>query len=66
MILLPMFGLAHGYSDRDVNLAFNILKFGVILFTIFQLLELDILADISLGAIVISIFLYLNTVNNTL
>ncbi|NPA27908.1 MAG: hypothetical protein GXN91_02510 [Epsilonproteobacteria bacterium] len=59
MILLPMFGLAHGYDDRDVNLAFKIITYSVVAFSIFKLLSLDFLANLTLVAIVAALFLYL-------
>ena len=59
MILLPMFGLAHGYDDSSVNLAFKILVGSVIAFSIFKLIGLNFLANIALLAMAVGIGFYL-------
>jgi len=59
MVLLPMFGLAHGYEDKDVELAFKILVYSVIAFSILRLIGLDILSNIALLAIAVGIIFYL-------
>ena len=59
MVLLPMFGLAHGYDDKDVENAFKLLVGSVIGFSVLKLIGLDILANISLLASVVAVGLYL-------
>ncbi len=59
MVLLPMFGLAHGYEDKDVKLSFKILIFATLGFGLFKLFNLNFLANITLIAIIVAVFLYL-------
>ncbi len=59
MILLPMFGLAHGYSDKDVELAFKIITISVVLFSIFRLFNLNLLATFTIITMAGGIGLYL-------
>ena len=59
IILLPMFGLAHGFDDRDINLAFKILVSSVIAFSIFKLIGLEFLANLSLFSMAVGIVFYL-------
>ncbi len=59
MILLPMFGLAHGYSDKDVELAFKIITISVVLFSLFKLFNLNLLATFTIIAMAGGIGLYL-------
>lgn len=59
MVLLPMFGLAHGYDDKDVNLSFKILIYAVIAYSVLELIGLNLLANIALIAIAVSIGFYL-------
>lgn len=59
MVLLPMFGLAHGFDDSDVNKAFKIIVYAVIIFSILELLGLKTFAYIAIVAIAVGIFFYL-------
>ncbi len=59
MVLLPMFGLAHGYDDSDVELAFKIVIGSVIAYVIGKLTGLNFIANIALAAIVVGIIFYL-------
>jgi len=59
MVLLPMFGLSHGYKENDVKNAFNIIVGTVIAFSVLKLIGLDFLANLSLIAIVTAVGLYL-------
>jgi len=59
IILLPMFGLSHGYDDSDINLAFKILIIAVSAFSILKLIGLDFLANIALFTMTVGIVLYL-------
>lgn len=59
MVLLPMFGLAHGYDDSDVNRAFKIIVYAIIAFCILELLGLSFLSYLALAAIAVGIFFYL-------
>jgi len=59
MVLLPMFGLAHGYSDSDVENAFKLLVGSVVGFSVLKLIGLDFLANIALLASVVAVALYL-------
>ncbi len=59
MILLPMFGLAHGYDDSDVELSFKILVGSIILFSIFRLLAWNMLSYIAIVSMLVGIGLYL-------
>ncbi len=58
IILLPMFGLAHGYDDSDINLAFKILVVSVIVFSILKLISFDFLANIALLAMAVGVGFY--------
>ena len=62
MILLPMFGLAHGYDDSDVERAFKIVVGSIIVFSIASLFKLRYIADISLLGIGLGIIFYLKQV----
>jgi len=62
MILLPMFGLSHGYKDDDVNLSFKILTYSILAFVALKLLFLDTLAYIALIGIFVSIIFYLKQI----
>jgi len=59
MILLPMFGLAHGYDDSDVNRAFIILIASIIGFSIFSYFDLTMLKLATIILIFGAIGLYL-------
>jgi hypothetical protein len=59
MVLLPMFGLAHGYEDKDVELAFKILVYSVIAFSLLRLIGLDFLSNFALLGIAVAIVFYL-------
>ncbi len=59
MILLPMFGLAHGYDGSDVELSFKILVGSIILFSIFRLLAWNMLSYIAIVSMLVGIGLYL-------
>ena len=59
MVLLPMFGLAHGYDSSDVEKAFKIIVYSIIAFTILKLIGLDFLSNIAILAIAVGIFFYL-------
>jgi len=62
IILLPMFGLAHGFDDKDINLAFKILIISVSAFSILKLIGLDFLANITLFAMAVGIAFYLKQI----
>jgi len=59
MILLPMFGLAHGYEDKDVNLSFKVIVYSIITFSIAQLIGINFITNLALISIGIGIVLYL-------
>jgi len=59
MILLPMFGLAHGYDDSDVNRAFIILIASIIGFSIFSYFDITILKIVTIILIFGALGLYL-------
>jgi hypothetical protein len=59
MILLPMFGLAHGYDDSDVHRAFWIIVASVIAFSIFQYFDFSTLKLITVILIFGAVGLYL-------
>jgi len=59
MVLLPMFGLAHGYDDSDVNLSFKVIVYSVITYSIAQLIGFTFLGYLALLSIAIGIILYL-------
>ncbi len=58
IILLPMFGLSHGFDDRYINLAFKILTYSVITFSILKLVGLDFVSNFALISIAIGIGYY--------
>ncbi len=58
MVLLPMFGLAHGYEDKDVQRAFKLLVYSVIAFSLLRLIGLDFLSNFAFITIAIAIILY--------
>jgi hypothetical protein len=62
IILLPMFGLAHGFDDSDINLAFKILVASVSAFSLLKLVGLDFLANVSLAAMAVGVALYLKQI----
>ena len=62
MILLPMFGLAHGYDDSDVNLSFRILVISTLLFTLSKFFKLDLLSEIFLIGIIGGVGLYIRQI----
>lgn len=62
MILLPMFGLAHGFDDSDVNRAFKIIVGSILLFSLASLLKFSFIASVSLLGIGIGIILYLKQI----
>jgi len=59
MVLLPMFGLAHGFDSSDVERSFKIIVYSIIAFTFFKLIGLDFLSNIALLAVAVGIFFYL-------
>jgi len=59
MILLPMFGLAHGYDDKDVNLSFKVIVYSIITYSIAQLIGITFVTYLALISIGIGIVLYL-------
>lgn len=59
MILLPMFGLAHGFDESDVNLSFKIIVYSIITYSLAQLLSIAFIANIALVSIAIGIIFYL-------
>ena len=59
MVLLPMFGLAHGYDDSDVKRAFKIIIGSILLFSIAALLSLRFLSSLALLGIGVGILFYL-------
>jgi len=62
MILLPMFGLAHGYDDNDVERAFKIVVASITLFSIVSLFKLTFIANIALLGIGAGIIFYLKQI----
>jgi len=59
MILLPMFGLAHGYDDSDVNLSFKILVVSIVLFSLSELFGLHYFSKIFIIGMIGAVGLYL-------
>jgi len=59
MILLPMFGLAHGFNDSDVNRSFLIIVGSVVAFSIFQYFDFGFLKTVTILFIAGGIGLYL-------
>ncbi len=59
MVLLPMFGLAHGYEDKDVELAFKLLVYSVIAFSVLRLIGLDFLSNLAFLTIALAIIFYI-------
>jgi len=68
LVLLPMFGLAHGFDERPINLAFKFMIYSVISVVIGSFLDIDILnivgyilSFISIGYYFYQIFLIYQT-----
>ncbi len=59
MVLLPMFGLAHGYDDSDVEKSFKIIVYSIVAYSVFKIVGLDFLSYIAIAAISVGIFYYL-------
>ncbi len=67
-ILIPMFGLAHGFSTKPLKLSIALQSIGVILVFISALLELDFLSKIGYVFSLISVISYfylIYTINKT-
>ena len=62
MILLPMFGLAHGYDDSDVQKAFKIIVASILLFSLASLIKFSLLKSFSLAGIGVGIVFYLKQI----
>jgi len=62
MILLPMFGLAHGYDDSDVEKSFKIIVGSIIAFSVASLFNLTFIANIALLGIAVGIIFYLKQI----
>ena len=62
MILLPMFGLAHGYDDSDVEKSFKIIVGSIIVFSVASLFNLTYIANIALLGIAVGIIFYLKQI----
>ncbi len=59
MVLLPMFGLSHGFDETPVNRAFKIMSAGVAAYFLGALLDSDSIRFLSLIALFIGTGLYL-------
>jgi len=59
MILIPMFGLAHNFSDKAVKLAVSLMSVSVILVLLSVLLHVEIFALFAYGISIVSVLLYL-------
>jgi len=62
MILVPMFGLSHGFDDSAVNLSFKLMVGAVILYFISTIIDINIGKFIALIMIFLSITLYIKQV----
>ncbi len=58
MVLLPMFGLAHGYDDTNVEIAFKILVASVIAYSLFKFIGVNFLANSALFGVALAIIFY--------
>lgn len=59
MVLLPMFGLSHNFSEKPITYAFYAITTGLALFIVFLLIDIALLRHIGLFLVVASIFLAL-------
>ncbi len=59
MVLLPMFGLSHGFDEKPVNMAFRIMCVGVALYFVAAVLDSESLRFLSLLSIFAGLGLYL-------
>ncbi len=59
MILLPMFGLSHGYVNNAVKIAVSLMSISVILVLFSVILSIELIAYIGYGLSVIAIIAYL-------
>ena len=62
MVLLPMFGLAHGYKEDDVEQSFKLMVAAIALYSFAALLKISFLKNIALFAMAISIIFYLKQI----
>ena len=62
MILLPMFGLAHGYDDSDVERAFKIIVGSIIVYSVASLFRVSFIANIALLGIGVGVIFYLKQI----
>ncbi len=59
MILLPMFSLSHGFSEKSINAAFYTIIVGLLLFISSIFIKIDLIKYLGILLIAISIFLAL-------
>jgi len=57
MILLPMFSLSHGFSDKSINIAFYLVIIGLVLFIISVFTKTMVLKYLGILLVAVSIFL---------
>ncbi|WP_187648275.1 hypothetical protein [Nitrosophilus labii] len=58
LILLPMFGLAHGFDERPVNLAFKIMSYSVALVMLGAFLDFTVLTNLGYIGAFASVMFY--------
>lgn len=59
MILIPMFGLSHNFSQTPFKVALTLISFGVILVVISSLIDIDLLKNIGYYFSILAIFIYI-------
>ncbi len=59
LVLLPMFGLAHGFDEKPLEQAFKLMILGVLLVIVGSFLQIDIFNAVGYIAALISVALYL-------
>ncbi len=62
LILLPMFGLAHGFEQKSAQIAYNIMLAGVILYFLSTLIDIDAGRYAAIIAIFVSIAFYMHQI----
>jgi len=62
MILLPMFGLSHGFDESRVNTAFNLMVIGVSLYVVATLIDIEVLRYAALVVMYISVGYYIRQI----